>query len=121
LENVDPILVEHIKISIETFNERHSVFSEIEQEISKIEAGSQRIINYCRAYGKVEDTEQKRASLLVASSPLILRRRNLTKLKERRADLVNKYAGRMRNTAQLDKPVAARLREKHYVEFIDRY
>jgi serine/threonine protein kinase len=121
LENVDPILVEHIKNSIETFNEGDSVFSELEQEISKIEAGSQKIIELGQQYGAASEHGAAKGALAGRMVADDWEQKELAKLKEQKADLLTKYAERVRNTAEMDKTVGVKLKQKYNVEFIDRY
>ncbi len=112
LENVDPILVEHIKNSIATFNEGNSVFSELETEISNIQAKSQKIVEYGQQTGAPV------AGRIVADE---YSQKELDKLKEQKADLLKSYAERARNTAEMDKTVGAKLKQRYNIEFIDRY
>ncbi len=121
LEHVDPILVAHIKNSIETFNEGDSVFSEIEQEMSKIESDSQKIIELGQQYGAASEHGAAKGALAGRIVAADFAQKELTKLRDKKADLLNKYTERMRNTAEMDKTVSVKLKEKYNVEFIDRY
>ncbi len=123
LENVDPILVDHIKNSIETFNEGDSVFSEIEQEVAKIEANSQRIIEYGRQVGASQIPEQgaEKGELAGREVANDWAQKELAKLKEKKADMLSQFAEKMRKTAQMDKTISSKLKEKYNVEFLDRY
>jgi serine/threonine protein kinase len=112
LEHVDLILVEHIKNSIETFNEGDSVFSELEEEISTIQAKGQKIVELGKQSGAPA------AGQIVADD---YTQKELAKLQEQKADLLKSYMERMRNTAQMDKTVGTKLRDKYNIEFIDRY